>query len=207
MFIGFNINIARHGPSLLADFVRPCPCICLDVVRPCPCASTSIDPAYADASTSSHAARLCASTPPVAARPCALPSTRPGVSPTKITSVPQRKRRKSDYEAIARNQRLLTSWTEKFPWLYKDERVDKLFCSWCLCHGTPHTFADEKSPLVLGSDSEWKNRKDGLITHDGSQDQRRDEAAHKTQRGPMGTVIEKMTNEKTAVIKNLLHTA
>ena len=75
-------NIARHGPSLLFEFVRPCPCICLDVVRPCPCASTSIDPAHSCASTSSHPAHLCASTPPVAARPCALPSTRPGVSLT-----------------------------------------------------------------------------------------------------------------------------
>ena len=30
------INIARHGSSLLVDFVLPCPSLRLDVVRPCP---------------------------------------------------------------------------------------------------------------------------------------------------------------------------
>ena len=87
MFIGFNINIARHGPSLLVDVVRPCPCICLDVVRPSP--SLRLD---------------------FAARPYALPSTRAGVSHTKITSAPHRKRRKSDYEAVVRKRRFSASW-------------------------------------------------------------------------------------------------
>ena len=67
--------------------------------------------------------------------------------------------------------------------------------------------ADKNSPLVLGSGSEGKYKKAGLITHDRSQSHRRVEAAHKTQRGPMDTVIEKMTNEKTVVLNNLFNTA
>ena len=62
--------------------------------------------------------------------------------------------------------------------------------------------------MVLGSDGEGKYiKKAGLITHDRSQSHRRVEAAHKTQRGPMDTVIEKMTNEKTVVLNNLFNTA
>ena len=95
----------------------------------------------------------------------------------------------------------------EFPWLNKDERADKMVCSWCSCLGTPLPFADKNSPLVLGSSSEGKYTTDGLITHDRSQAHRRVEAAHKTQRVPVDTVTEKMTNEKTAVLKNLFHTA
>ena len=98
-----------------------------------------------------------------------------------------------------RKRRFLASWTEEFPWLQRRAGRQDV-CSWCSCHGTPLPFADKNSPLVLGSGSEGKYKKDGLITHDRSQAHRRVEAAHKTQRGPMDTVIEKMTNEKTAVI-------
>ena len=108
-------NIARHGPSLLFDFVRPYPCICLDVVQPCPCASTTIDPALSCASTSSHPARLCASTPPVAARPCALPSTRPGVSLTT-------RQLQETGDFWQHGQRVSMALQRR--------AVDEMFCSW-----------------------------------------------------------------------------
>ena len=47
-------------------------------------------------------------------------------------------------------------------------------------HGTPHQLADKKSPLVLGSGSQGKYKKDGLVTHDRSQADRRVEAVCKS---------------------------
>ena len=105
-------------------------------------------------------------------------------------------------------RRFLQSWIDEFPWLYKDEKADKslMFCAWCASDGTPHQLADKKCLLVLGSDGEGKYKKNGLMTHDRSQahSQRQVEAVRKskTLKGPMDTVITKMSKENTKVIKH-----
>ena len=101
---------------------------------------------------------------------------------------------KSKYE-MHRKQPFLQSWTEEFPWLYKDDEADRMFCGWCVTNGTPHQLADRKSPLVLGSGGEGRYKKDGLVTHDKSNVHRKIEALRSREKakGPMDTVIQKMS--------------
>ena len=146
-------NYSLASTSTSPDTVRLCSSTSSDPARVC--ASTSSDPARVYASTSSNPAPRLLPTMPVLAHQLrlSLPVLEHchrlglGVSHTKITSAPQRNRRKSDYEAVVRRRRFLASWTEEFLWLYRDERTDKMFCSWCSCHGTPHPFADKNSRL------------------------------------------------------------
>ena len=115
---------------------------------------------------------------------------------------------KSKYE-MHRKRPFLQSWTDEFPWLYKDDEADRMFCGWCVTNGTPHQLADRKSPLVLGSGGEGRYKKDGLVTHDKSNVHRKIEALRSREKakGPMDTVIQKMSQGNTEIVKHHFNTA
>ena len=135
-----------------------------------------------------------------------LPSVTPPACPQRSANESQKTTRN---RATKRKQRFLQSWTDEFPWLYKDEKADKMLYAWCTSDGTPHQLADKKSSLVLGSGGEGKHKKDGLLTHERSRAHRQVDAVckSKTLKRPMDKVITKMSEEDTKVIKQHFNTA